>query len=78
MQTDELRPEAHMAHRAQIPQGQRHAVVSDLLVRLSETAALVRRMPPPSRLNPEAFHIARDALGHELQLITDGLREALR
>jgi hypothetical protein len=41
----------------------------DLPRQLHDLADRARRLPPPSRTNPEAFHIARDELGADLEIL---------
>ena len=38
-----------------------------LAARLADLADRVRRLPPPSRRDPEAFHVARSDLAAELR-----------
>jgi hypothetical protein len=45
---------------------------------LRAVAHLVRRLPPPYHRNPEAFHIARDALAREIEIIAERLERGER
>ncbi|MPZ36665.1 MAG: hypothetical protein GEU95_01160 [Rhizobiales bacterium] len=49
--------------------------LSDLPARLHDLADRARRLPPPSRTDPEAFHIARDELGADLEILAESVAQ---
>lgn len=50
----------------------------ELLADLRQLARCAKRLPPPDRRNPEAFHLARDALGHEIERLAGELERLLQ
>jgi hypothetical protein len=73
MQADELRPGPRLgASRF----GAGHVTeLRDIPERLRGLADRARRLPPPSHSNPEAFHIARDELGADLEILAATVRQ---
>ena len=47
------------------------------LAELAELATALSRLPPPSRRNPEAWHIGRDAIAREIARSVGRLRQEL-
>jgi hypothetical protein len=73
MQTDELRP-GRCPGRSRFG-GDDVTTLVDLPERIRDLADRARRLPPPSHSNPEAFHIARDELGADLEILAATVRE---
>lgn len=52
--------------------------LADLPERLRDLADRARRLPPPSSRDPEAFHIARDELGADLEVLAATVKQLVR